>query len=51
MKQLIIKANGCHDCPLKNSYFECRLIDEDVELECDNFDFHKDCPMVEVNND
>lgn len=48
MREIKFVATSCADCKLKNKYLECRLIDEDVELECDSFDFHKDCPMKEV---
>lgn len=62
MRQLIIKANGCHDCLLTGyngvqQEYKCKYILADkyisvtVSENVKTQTFHKDCPMVEVNND
>jgi hypothetical protein len=56
MRQLIIKANGCHDCPIKTLNmntleWKCAITLNNIEQNVRNETFHKDCPMVEINNE
>lgn len=54
MRQLIIKANGCHDCSIFSRFNSmtgksyCEYLQKDNTDNCDDETFHKDCPMVEV---
>lgn len=54
MREIVIKATGCHDCPCYGyngvtEMYRCKLkLNISINKNIEEKSFHSDCPMVEV---